>query len=70
MPGEIDDTQVKPTKEEVIMAFERTKSAYIRAWVNDTQDEFTDKNRAITAECHDKAHEAEREFKRMLERLF
>ena len=47
-------------------AFYKFKNAAIRAWVLDTEDSCTDRHRKATKEAHDKANEAEKEFRELL----
>jgi hypothetical protein len=48
-------------------AFLRFKNAHARAWAQDTEDSFTDKNRKSTKEAWEVANQAERDLRRLLE---
>lgn len=53
-------------RQEIEIALNRFKNRTIRAWVLDTEDSFTNKNRKSTKEAHVAADEAERELRDLL----
>ncbi len=47
-------------------AFLKLKNAHARAWIQDTEDSFTDKERKSTKEAWAAAYEAERELRLLI----
>lgn len=48
-------------------AFFKFKNRAARAWIQDTEDSLTDKDRASTKRAHDLANEAEQELLSLIE---
>ena len=61
--------QKKFASTEIGGLFNRFKTALIRAWVSDTEDSFTDKNKASTKKYHEEANKLEYELRDKLIKL-
>jgi len=48
-------------------AFLKFKNAHARAWIQDTEDNFTDRDRKSTKDAWDRATEAERELRALID---
>lgn len=51
------------------LAFNKFENAIIRAWVLDTEDSFTERDRVATRQAHELANRRRTEFKEMLTAL-